>query len=141
VEGSSRQELRDRIEAIEEAYEFMLAYAAQGLSSHEASRVGAQIRDFLKRAEEAIDRLADLFAAVTEEEGQTSNRAYSDFIEVIRDDARKAGAAMRLASSQQGISSQLIDNLNASIHIRALLTDVFLLDEIIEPRSAASTSA
>jgi hypothetical protein len=141
VEGSSRQDLRDRIEAIEEGYEFMLAYAAQGLSSQEATRVGAQARDFLKRSEEAIDRLADLFAAVAEEEGLISNRAYSDFIEVIREDARKAGAAIRLASSQAGISSQLIDNLNASIHIRALLTDVFLLDEIIEPRSAASTSA
>jgi hypothetical protein len=29
------------------------------------------------------------------------------------------------------ISSQLIDNLNASIHLRALLTDLFLLDEIL----------
>jgi hypothetical protein len=26
----------------------------------------------------------------------------------------------------------LIDNLNASIHLRALLTDVFLLDEILK---------
>jgi hypothetical protein len=26
----------------------------------------------------------------------------------------------------------LIDNLNASIHLRALLTDLFLLDEILK---------
>ena len=30
------------------------------------------------------------------------------------------------------ISSQLIDNLNASIHLRALLTDLFLFDEILK---------
>jgi hypothetical protein len=34
--------------------------------------------------------------------------------------------------SQPAISSQLIDNLNASIHLRALLTDLFLLDEILK---------
>jgi len=28
----------------------------------------------------------------------------------------------------------LIDNLNASIHLRALLTDLFLLDEILGKR-------
>ena len=34
--------------------------------------------------------------------------------------------------SQKGISSQLVDNLNASIHVRALLTDVFLIDELVK---------
>jgi hypothetical protein len=28
----------------------------------------------------------------------------------------------------------LIDNLNASIHLRALLTDLFLVDEILKPQ-------
>ena len=29
----------------------------------------------------------------------------------------------------QKISSEIVDNLNASIHLRALLTDLFLLSE------------
>jgi hypothetical protein len=33
--------------------------------------------------------------------------------------------------AQSTISFQLIDNLNASIHLRALLTDSFLIDEIL----------
>jgi hypothetical protein len=32
--------------------------------------------------------------------------------------------------AQPAISSQLIDNLNASIHLRALLTDLFLIGEV-----------
>ena len=39
---------------------------------------------------------------------------------------------MRLTLARSGISSQLIDNLNASIHVRALLTDLFLLDEALK---------
>jgi len=40
--------------------------------------------------------------------------------------------------AQPSISSQLVDNLNASIHVRALLTDLFLIDEILKSRVADS---
>ena len=48
--------------------------------------------------------------------------------------ARDSLAAMELVLAQPAISSQLIDNLNASIHLRALLTDLFLLGEILRNR-------
>jgi hypothetical protein len=53
------------------------------------------------------------------------------FSAVIVDDARKSGAAMALVLAQEAISSELVDNLNASIHLRALLTDLFLLSETL----------
>jgi hypothetical protein len=39
---------------------------------------------------------------------------------------------LRHATAQRSIGSQIIDNLNASIHIRALLTDIFLIDEALK---------
>ena len=57
---------------------------------------------------------------------------YADFIQVLDQDARHTRAALRLVLGQKALSSQLIDNLNASIHIRALLTDIFLIDETPE---------
>jgi len=62
----------------------------------------------------------------------TSHPAFAVFLEVVEADARKAGAALRIVLAQKSISSQLVDNLNASIHLRALLTDVFLLDEVLK---------
>jgi hypothetical protein len=50
-------------------------------------------------------------------------------------DAGDSLAAIRLVLAQPAISSQLVDNLNASIHLRALLTDVFLIDEILSRRN------
>ena len=38
------------------------------------------------------------------------------------------------------LPKQMIDNLNALIHLRALLTDVFLIDEILNPRQPAGNS-
>jgi hypothetical protein len=35
------------------------------------------------------------------------------------------------------ISSQLIDNLNASLHLRSVLTDLFLLGDIVRQMQAA----
>ena len=46
-------------------------------------------------------------------------------------DARDSLAALELVLARPVISSRLIDNLNASIHLRALLTDMFLVGEII----------
>ncbi len=47
-------------------------------------------------------------------------------------DAQDSLAAVELVLAQPAIGSQLIDNLNASIHLRALLTDLFLIDEILK---------
>jgi hypothetical protein len=53
-------------------------------------------------------------------------------IAVLEADAAATLAAIRLVAARSGISSQLIDNLNANIHLRALLTDLFLVDDLIE---------
>jgi hypothetical protein len=50
---------------------------------------------------------------------------------VLDRDASATLAAVRLVAAQESVSSQLIDNLNANIHFRALLTDLFLVDELI----------
>ena len=117
--------------AMEECYEFMLAYAAQGLPSDEGSKTGGQIREFLQRAAAAIARLAEGFGELVKLEGLEPAEKYHAFLAVLGRDARESLAAIDLVLAQPVISSQLIDNLNASIHLRALLTDLFLLDEIL----------
>src|ERR1700681_1741919 len=115
----------ERFEAIEECYEFMLAYAAQGLASDKGSESGRQIREFLNRAVNALTGLAETCA-----EAMGDDRPA--FLAVLQRDASDSLAALDLVLAQPAISSQLIDNLNASIHLRALLTDLFLIDEIFK---------
>ena len=121
--------LPERIEAIEQAYELMLAYAAQG--RQDDADDSSSIRRFLKRADTALDGLA----ACLRESVADQADAFNDFIAVLEDDARRTRAAIRLVLAQKALSSQLIDNLNASIHIRALLTDIFLIDETLKGRA------
>lgn len=128
-------ELAARCDAIEECYEFMLAYAAQGVVDEANSSASGQLRTFLQRAELALDGLAGSCHAAVDEGGLQPIDRYVAFIDVIDRDARSALAAVRLVLAQPSISSQLIDNLNASIHLRALLTDLFLIDEILKTRA------
>jgi hypothetical protein len=73
---------------------------------------------------------------VKEENFQPADR-YLAFLAVLEKDARDSLASINLVLAQATISSQLIDNLNASIHLRALLTDLFLIDEILKPQPLA----
>jgi hypothetical protein len=124
-------EVGNRCEAVEECYEFMLAYAAQGLRTDEGSKSGVQVREFLQRAVKALTGLAEVCAIAVRDEGLEPAEKYAAFLAVLDRDSRDSLAALELVLVQPVIGSQLIDNLNASIHLRALLTDLFLLDEIL----------
>ena len=128
--SSATDDIKGRIDAIEASYEFFLAYAAQGLTTDQGAKAGAELRDFLAKMEAALDGLGDRVAAAAE--GAEPADAWSDMVEVVRADATAALAAVRLVSAREGVSSQLIDSLNANIHIRALLTDLFLVDELTD---------
>lgn len=136
-----RNELADRCNAVEECYEFMLAYAAQGVSGDEGSGKGGQIRSFLERAVQALSGLSDAFTSLVRHESLEPAGRYRDFLAVLERDAKDSLAAIELVLAQPAISSQLIDNLNASIHLRALLTDLFLIDEILKLQAYAAPQA
>jgi hypothetical protein len=125
------EDVKARIDAIEEAYEFFLAYAAQGVSGDGASKKGPQLREFLGKAARALDGLgASVEAAVAQGSGGERS-AWADMVAVVARDAGAALAAVRLVAGQESVSSQLVDNLNANVHLRAVLTDLFLVDDLL----------
>jgi hypothetical protein len=101
----------------------MLAYAGQGVSGQSDGLV----RDFLTRAAQALAGIEKAYESVV-----PPGKPYAAFQALLARDASDSLAAVELVLAQPAISSQLIDNLNASIHLRALLTDLFLIDEILK---------
>ena len=129
-----REDVSARCSAIEECYEFMLAYAGQGLSGKENSQSSSQVREFLNRAVEALTGLSESYSKTVRQENLQPAERYITFQTVLENDSRDSLVMIQLVLAQTTISSQLIDNLNASIHLRALLTDLFLIDEILKPQ-------
>ena len=57
---------------------------------------------------------------------------WDTYLDVVERDTERANAAIELVLAQPSIGSALVDNLNASIHLRTLLTDIFLMDSILK---------
>jgi hypothetical protein len=129
---AAREELSRRADAIEGGYEMMLAYAAQGLATDQGAANSAQIRDHLTRFEAALTGLAQAYRDCAAALGVGPTDALDGFLKTLEADAATTQAALRLVLGQPGISSQFIVNVNASFKVRALLTDVFIVYEIIK---------
>ncbi len=120
-----------RIEIIERGYEFLLAYAAQGRQDDR----GSEVRVTLQAMHVAMDGLGE--ALEQSVAGLPAEAA--EFIAAVKRDVTVARAAVGIVLSRARIPSLLVDNLNASVHLRALLTDLFLLEQAsrCEPAGAA----
>jgi|TARA_B100002003_G_scaffold13341_1_gene11309 hypothetical protein len=110
------------IETIESGYEFLLAYAAQGRPAQVESGPGPHARPTIEGMAEAMENVVSAFAD-----------SEDNFEQIIADDCRKAGSALAFLLAQKKIGSEIVDNLNASIHLRAVLTDMFLYGEALKP--------
>ena len=139
MSDTAQAELKERIDAIEGGYEYFLSYAAKGYRGD--PNTGGELRDCLQRMDTAMDGLGEFLSGLARERAVEPLPPYEAFFEVIGRDAWRARLALGLVMAQPGISSQVIDNLNASVHLRALLTDLFLIDEILRPRASDAIPA
>lgn len=121
--------LEEDIDAIESGYEFLLAYAAQGRPPQDESGPGPHPRPELEKMLAAMQNAIQALSA-----------AEGDFEKVILADLRKAGAVVSFVLAQPLLGSEIIDNLNASIHVRTVLTDFFLYSEATQPSSPAQSA-
>jgi hypothetical protein len=134
-------EVEDFCETIEDCYEFTLSYAAKGVAADGSSDLGRQLREKLTRAVDAMRGLEAGCAALVKTQQVAPAEKYQPFFAVLARDAQDSVAAIELVLAQPVIGPQLIDNLNASIHLRALLTDLFLVTEILSSRQAKPVAA
>ena len=131
----SQADFAQRVDAIEAGYEFLLAYAAQGRHTDRGAAPERNVRTYLQNMETALQGLGAVAADCATQRDATLVERCSAFLAAVESDSNKSLGAVRLVLAQEDISSQLVDNLNASIHLRALLTDVFILDEAFKRRT------
>ncbi len=140
MSDTATEGLRQRIDALEGGYEYFLSYAAKGYKGGPGGGDG-ELRRCLDGMDRALDGLGAFLASRVRERGLEPVSAFAEFIEVLAGDAERARKVLGLVRAQPGISSQVVDNLNGSIHLRALLTDLFLIDEILRPHASENIPA
>ncbi len=119
--------MREAIEVVEESYEFMLAYAAQGRKREPEDESVSRIRQYLTRFACALDQMQEVLPAILPSgTGQPFRGRFLDDIAVAR-------SVLALLLEQSSITSDMIDNTNGLIAIRAFMTDLFFVDQAILP--------
>ena len=118
--------IRENIELVEEAYEYMLAYAAQGRADEGAGPDGAHIRTFLVQLSEATD---DILAVMDDVHAISPNS--SAFFEALKSDAATVKSVMSIMLGKDNVSSEMIDNANGLISVRSYLTALFFIDKAV----------
>lgn len=114
--------IEDDIETVESGYEFLLAFAAQGRPAQKETGPGPHARPTIEGIAGAMKNIVTALSG-----------SEDDFEKLIANDCRNAGAALGFILGQDKIGSEMVDNLNASIHLRAVLTDLFLYSEVLKP--------
>lgn len=137
MQESSESLMQQCVEKIEGAYEFMLAYAAQGrrVEAPEGSGPGGpSIRTFLEALVWGLENIVAGYSERLRSMSLDDNvRQQSEvFRALLSHDAESALATVKMVLSVPSLSSQVIDNLNASTHLRCLLTDIFVIDEVLK---------
>ena len=120
--------IRGHIEGIEEAYEFMLAYAAQGRSDEGAGADGAHIRTFLVQFEAAVTAIVEDLDALSGAGGEASA-----FLAALKADSAIMTSVLRTMLARDQINSEVVDNANGLISVRSYLTGLFFLDKALLP--------
>jgi hypothetical protein len=118
--------IRQNIELIEEAYEYMLAYAAQGRADEGAGPDGAHIRTFLVQFNEATDRILTMAEEIT-----AASPDSGAFIKALKSDAATVKSVMSIMLGKDNVSSEMIDNANGLIAVRSYLTALFFIDKAV----------
>ncbi|MDH3230130.1 MAG: hypothetical protein OEN55_10085 [Alphaproteobacteria bacterium] len=119
--------LRDAIDAVEEAYEFMLAYAAQGRKREAQDEGASKIRDYLNRFASALGAMEEAAPDAL------SGAAAEPFRDRFLADMAVMRSVIAVLLEQPSISSDMVDNTNGLIAVRSFLTDLFFIDQAMLP--------
>lgn len=119
--------VRDAIDAVEESYEFMLAYAAQGRKREAQDEGASKIRDYLNRFAAALEAME---TAAPDALGAASAAPFRDRFLA---DMAVMRSVITVLLEKPSISSDMIDNTNGLIAVRSFLTDLFFIDQAMLP--------
>jgi len=119
--------MRGAIDAVEESYEFMLAYAAQGRRQESQDKGTSKIRDYLNRFAAALEAMEAAAPSVL------AAAAAGPFRERFLSDMAVMRAVIAMLLDKPSISSDMVDNTNGLIAVRSFLTDLFFIDQAVLP--------
>ena len=121
------KKIRDSLEIIEESYEFLLTYGAQGRKHETDDKGPSKIRESLRLFENALEKIQDIDLSVFAKNISEFNKRFLEDLRVVR-------SILKSLLELPVITSDMIDNTNGLIVIRSVMTSLFFIDQVFLPK-------
>ena len=119
--------IRETLEVIEESYEFLLTYGAQGRKHETHDKGSSKIRESLRLFENALEKIQDIDLSVFANNISDFNKRFLEDLKVVR-------SILKSLLELPVLTSDMIDNTNGLIVIRSVMTSLFFIDQVFLPK-------
>lgn len=126
-------EFQEEVERVEEAYEFMISFAGQGLGRAEQTEGDAEeIRSYLLQLRDGLEAGVEAAAEIPEEEELAGAEEYETFVDELLDEIDEATLTLELLAAQDLITSAQVDDINGMSVFQSIVMKFFFLDDLTE---------
>jgi len=123
-------ELGGHIEAAEEAYEYLIAYAGRGLDRAQPPGSSYEVRDYLEQLDAALEAGHAAATAVPDEHDLDGEAHYRAALERMAEEVEEARTIVQLIAAQDVITSAQVDDMNGMSVFQSVMMKFFFLDEL-----------
>lgn len=130
---TSVHEFQDAVERVEEAYEFMISYAGQGIGRTEQTGEDTeQIRSYVIQLKEGMEDGVDAASRIPEDHDLHGESEYEQFVDRLDVEVNRAVVVLDLLAAQDRITSAVIDDVNGISVFQSIVMKLFFLDDLTE---------
>lgn len=127
---SSVSDFMDAVNQAERAYEFMIAYAGQGIGREVPTQDVKEIRNRLTDLREALDDALAAARRIPTEFDVEGEAHFTSVLDAMEDECDEATEVLDLLIAQDRITSQQVDNLNGMSVFQSVIMKLFFLEEL-----------
>lgn len=123
-------ELQAHVEAAEEAYEFLIAYAGRGLDRNQPPGTTDEVRETLEKLDAAMAEGHGAAMSVADGYDLAGEEHYRGMLATMGEEVAEARTIVSLIAAQEAITSAQIDNMNGMAVFQSVMMKFFFLDEL-----------
>ncbi|WP_049986969.1 hypothetical protein [Halobellus rufus] len=123
-------DLRDAIERVEVAYEFLISFAGEGIDRETIQSGTGQTKEYLADFEAGLVDGYEAARAVPDSHEEFDTEAYRAFLDDMGPEIEEARTVLELLAEQESVTSRMADNLNGMSVFQSVMMKFFFLDEL-----------
>lgn len=127
---SAVSEFQDGVDRVEEAYEFMIAYAGQGIGREVPTQTTTDVQQRLEQLRDGLRDAIDAARRIPDEHELDGEDHYHNVLDELDREHDEADDIIELLIAQDKITSQQVDNINGMSVFQSVMMKLFFLDEL-----------